>query len=90
MKDVEVYDTRLMPDESFTLNYEAELHMNATQLDARVEVWPDEGYTRDYGIWIEKRAEDFPTGLPQLEEALQRSLDSRYVAWEQTVAVGAR
>ncbi len=90
MNDDEVYDTRLLPDESFSLEYEAELHPQAVQLDARVEVWPDEGYTRAYSIWTEKRPEDHAKGLAQLEEALQHSLDSQYVAWEQTVAVGAR
>ena len=88
MLDNEVYDTRLFPDESFTLRYEADVHENAANLDARVEVWPDEAYTRAYTIWTEKRAEDYPNGLPLLEEALEASIASRFIAWEQTVPIG--
>ncbi len=88
MLDNEVYDTRLFPDESFSMVYEADRHPEAANLDARVEVWPDEAYTRAYRIWTEKRPEDYPKGLPLLEEALQNSIDSRYIAWEQTVTIG--
>jgi hypothetical protein len=85
----ENYDTRLMPEESFTMRYEADVHEEATHLDARVEVWPDEGYTRNYRIWIEHKAEEWPNGLPMLEEALEASLESQYIAWEQSVPIGS-
>ncbi len=78
----EFWDTRLMPGEAFTLTYRSELRDEASALRARVEVWPDDGYTRFYEIKTQKFPEDHPKGNPLLEEALQASIDSRFVAWE--------
>jgi len=82
----ELWDTRLLPGEEFTMVYRAELHESAQSLDARVEVWPDDGYTRFYEIKL-KKPENHPEGKEQLEEALKRSIESRYVAWQSEVPV---
>lgn len=80
----ELYDTRLLPEQSFDLNYSAALAEGAVALAARVEIWPDEAYRRFYEIKL-KKPEDFPQGKAMLEQALQASIDSRYVAWERTL-----
>lgn len=79
----EWFDTRLMPDESHDFEYEVSRHRDAVALHAEVEVWPDENYTIFYRIKIKNRAQDYPTTLPMLEEALDASLKSRFTAWEQ-------
>ena len=79
----EWFDTRLMPDESHDFEYETSRHRDAVGLHAEVEVWPDENYTIFYRIKIKNRAQDYPTTLPMLEEALEASLESRFTAWEQ-------
>ncbi|MCK6522373.1 cytochrome c family protein [Myxococcota bacterium] len=78
----EIYDTRLLPDQSFTLSYAARRDGEAVALNARVEIWPDEAYRRFYEIKLRK-PENHPLGEAELRQALQNSLDSRFVAWEQ-------
>jgi hypothetical protein len=82
---VELYDTRLLPDESLTLHYSQELHGKADSLRAWVEVWPDEAYRRNYKSWLDH--ERFESGHDQLEKAMQASIDSRYVLWTQTLSL---
>lgn len=82
----ELWDTRLLPGEEFTMVYRAELREEARGLDARVEVWPDDGYTRFYEIKL-KKPENHPEGAAQLEEALRLSKESRYIAWQSEVPV---
>lgn len=77
----EVWDTRLLPGEEFTMIYRAERRENAARLACRVEVWPDDGYTRFYEINLGK-PENYPNGRAMIEEALQNSIDSQYIAWE--------
>jgi hypothetical protein len=81
----ELYDTRLLPRESHQLRYDQELSGRATSLHARIEVWPDEAYRRNYEIWLKR--DKFPTGRDMLESALQASIDSRYVLWTETISL---
>jgi hypothetical protein len=82
---VELYDTRLLPDESLTLYYSQALHGKADSLRAWVEVWPDEAYRRNYKSWLDHGR--FESGHDQLEKAMQASIDSRYVLWTQNLSL---
>jgi len=81
----EWFDTRLMPDESYSLSYAKVRHPEAVSLQAAVEVWPDENYSIFYRLRIKNSADMYPTTLPMLQEALDASLESRFTAWEQSV-----
>lgn len=80
----ELYDTRLLPGESYTLPYEVRRASGAVAVRASVEVWPDEAYRRFYEIKL-KRPENHPEGLEQLRVAHQDSIDSRFLLWEEQV-----
>lgn len=80
----ELFDTRLMPGESFEMLYSDRRHSAAVALRASVEVWPDEAYRINYEIWL-REPEERPNGASLLREALQAATDSRFVAWEQTL-----
>lgn len=82
----ELYDTRLMPGEHLTLPYATRRHSDAVALQARVEVWPDEAYRRFYAIKL-RHPENYPNGEAQMRQALQNSIDSRYVLWEERWAL---
>ena len=84
----ELYDTRLFPGESHTLEYSARRAWNATALHARVEVWPDEAYRRFYEIKLRK-PENHALGHEMLAQALQDSIDSRFVLGETTLPLDA-
>ncbi|RME26052.1 MAG: hypothetical protein D6798_07490 [Deltaproteobacteria bacterium] len=78
----ELFDTRLLPGESYTLPYAVRRQPGAVAVVARVEVWPDEAYRRFYEIKL-RRPENHPKGEAMLREALQNSIDSRYTLWEE-------
>lgn len=78
----ELWDTRLLPGETYTLPYGMRRHAGAVALQARVEVWPDEAYRRFYAVKL-RNPENHPKGKAMLEEAMQRATDSRYTLWEQ-------
>lgn len=78
----ELYDTRLLPGQDYTLPYAVRRDPRAAALVARVEVWPDEAYRRFYEIKLRK-PENHPRGEAQLRQALQNSIDSRYTLWEE-------
>ncbi len=78
----ELWDTRLLPGETYTMPYQVRRHPLADAVVARVEVWPDEAYRRFYDIKLRK-PENHPKGEAMLREALQNSIDSRYTLWEQ-------
>ena len=78
----ELFDTRLLPGESYTLTYAARRDWDAVALTARVEVWPDEGYRRFYAIKL-KKPDDYPKGLELMKTAHRHSIDSRYTVWDQ-------
>lgn len=78
----ELWDTRLLPGESYTLTYGQRRRLGAAALVARVEVWPDEAYRRFYEIKLRK-PENHEKGAELLREALQSSIDSRYTLWEE-------
>ncbi|MCP4804381.1 MAG: hypothetical protein GY913_30415 [Proteobacteria bacterium] len=84
----ELWDTRLLPDEEFTMVYRAERSEDAVRLACRVEIWPDDAYRRFYEINLGK-PDNYPTGRAQIEEALQASIDSQYIAWEGEVDLTA-
>jgi len=78
----ELWDTRLLPGESYTLPYAVRRQPGAVAVVARVEVWPDEAYRRFYEIKLRK-PENYPTGEAMIREAMQNSIDSRYTLWEE-------
>jgi hypothetical protein len=87
--DKEVFDTRLMPGETFHLNYKKTLHAKAKTLLARVEVWPDEAY-RLYFMKMLATPSLRPT-MPEVVENMNRAVkldtDSRYLLWEKKLPI---
>lgn len=81
--DEELFDTRLMPGEKFTLNYGRELHPSAKTLVARIEVWPDEAYRRYFKKMLEtpELRPQMPEMISHLEKAERHDTDSRYLLW---------
>lgn len=79
----EYFDTRLLPGEALTLAYDAPRAPGAVAVVARVECWPDEAYRRFYEIKL-KKADYAPKGRAQIEEALRRSIASRFVVTERS------
>lgn len=78
----EIYDNRLLPGESYTLDYGLRRARGAVAVMARVEVWPDEGYRRFYSALLKNPARHVK-GRDMLKEALRDSVESRYDLWEQ-------
>lgn len=78
----ELFDTRLLPGEVHALDYDQPRAAGAVALVARLECWPDEAYRRFYEIKL-RTPEKHPTGEAMLRAALQASIDSRFVVWEQ-------
>ena len=85
----EVYDTRLLPGESRTLMYSAERAETATGLSARVEVWPDEQYRKNYENWLSTNMYG-DEGSAILKEAHEAATNSRYIAWERSVDLASQ
>ncbi|GEM_PF-1136313 len=87
--DKEVFDTRLMPGETYRLNYRKTLHPKAKTLLARVEVWPDEAY-RLYFLKMLATPElrpQMPQVVGKIEQAIKQDTDSRYLLWERQTAL---
>jgi hypothetical protein len=80
----EYFDTRLMPGESRTLDYEVERAAGAVSLRARIDVWPDEAYRRVYERKL-ANLENHRLGESLLREALANTYETRFTAWEQTL-----
>ena len=85
----EVYDTRIMPGESRTLVYSATRAETATGLSARVEVWPDEQYRKNYENWLSTNMYG-DEGSAILKEAFDAATESRYIAWERSVDLASQ
>ena len=83
----ELYDNRLLPGESYTLDYGLRRARGAVAVMARVEVWPDEGYRRFYSALLKNPARHVK-GRDMLKEALHDSVESRYDLWEQRLELG--
>jgi hypothetical protein len=82
--DKEVFDTRLMPGETYHLEYRKPMSPKAKTLLARVEVWPDEAY-RLYFIKMLATPElrpTMPAVVTEMEKAIKIDTDSRYVLWQ--------
>ncbi len=81
----ELFDTRLLPGESHVLTYRVPRQPGAVSVRARIACWPDEAYRRFYEIKLRDPAYG-PLGRAQIEEALARSVASRFAVWETTLA----
>lgn len=85
--DKEVFDTRLMPGETFTLSYLQPKHSNTVAIRARIEVWPDEAY-RLYFIKMLAAPElrpEMPSVLEAVKKAILIDAESRYLLWEKRI-----
>ena len=78
----ELYDNRLLPGQSYTLDYQLRRARGSAAVLARVEVWPDEGYRRFYTAVLKNPARH-TKGRPLLQEALKDSIKSRYELWRE-------
>jgi hypothetical protein len=87
--DAEIFDTRLMPGETFTLKYGKVRSPKAKGLRARVEVWPDEAY-RVFFIKMLETPELRPqmqAVIDSVESAIRKNTASRFLLWEQKLAL---
>lgn len=85
--DKELFDTRLMPGETFTLNYKMQKRPDAVSLRASVEVWPDEAY-RIYFIKMlatPTLRPTMPEVIQNIEKAIGINTNSRFKLWEKSV-----
>lgn len=85
--DKEVFDTRLMPGETYQVEYRLPQFPSAKALRARVEVWPDEAY-RLYFIKMLATPElrpAMPEVVAEMEKAVKIDTESRYLLWEKTI-----
>jgi hypothetical protein len=78
----ELFDTRLLPGESHTLAYDRPLAAGAVAVRATVACWPDEGYRRFDTIEAEDPSRP-PEAQALLQVALDHTLASRFLAWEE-------
>ncbi|MDB5105893.1 MAG: uncharacterized protein JWP91_3582 [Fibrobacteres bacterium] len=84
--DRELFDTRLLPGETFSLEYSRPKPAAAAALSARVEVWPDEAYRLYFKKMLETDSlrPEMPAVLGRMEEALKQDTQSRYLLWRRT------
>lgn len=82
--DKEIFDTRLMPGETFTLRYSRQRNSGATSIRASVEVWPDEAYRLYFIKMLETPAHrpEMPEVMDNMEKAIKLDTESRYLLWE--------
>lgn len=87
--DKELYDTRLLPGETFRLSYAHRLHAGAKTLVARVEVWPDEAYRLYFIKMLATPAlrPQMPEVVKNVERAEKIDTDSRYILWEKKLPI---
>jgi hypothetical protein len=87
--DRELFDTRLLPGETFSLSYPRTLDAKAKTLLARVEVWPDESYRLYFKKMLETPAlrPEMASVVENVEKALKTDTDSRYVLWEKKISL---
>ena len=85
--DREVFDTRLLPGETFTFPYRHSRDRNAVKVLAKVEVWPDEAYRLYFIKMLETPAlrPEMPDVVKQAEAAKRLDTESRYVLWERKI-----
>jgi hypothetical protein len=84
--DRELFDTRLMPGETYSVAYARPRLPKAAALAARVEVWPDEAYRLYFKKMLETDSlrPQMPAVLTKMKEAQKQDTDSRYLLWNKT------
>jgi hypothetical protein len=82
--DREIFDTRILPGETFSLEYVRPRFPKAKTLSARVEVWPDEAYRLYFKKMLEtpQLRPEMPAVVKQMEIAKKQDTDSRYLLWK--------
>lgn len=87
--DQELFDTRLMPGETYTLKYKVPRKQSAAAMKATVEVWPDEAY-RLYFIKMLSTPglrPEMPEVISNIEKSIKIDTDSRYLLWEKRISL---
>lgn len=80
----ELYDTRIPPDETLTLDYEEVLPAGAAALQVDITVFPDHFYTGFFEAVLEDAT---GTSRQLLAQALETTRNSPFIVYEQTVAL---
>jgi hypothetical protein len=83
----EVYDTRIPPDGSYTVDYEPVIPAGAETLRVRIVVHPDHFYRRFFEAVLQDGG---GKGREQLQDALRRAEASPFTAFEQEIALQKR
>lgn len=85
----EIFDTRLMPGETFTLRYAVAKGSHAKELIARVEVWPDEAYRLYFMKMLATPAlrPEMKEVVANIEKAIELNTKSRYLLWQKHISL---
>jgi hypothetical protein len=81
----ELFDTRIPPGETFTINYAQKLPRAGLKLRATVTVYPDQFYTKFFQAALADG--QVSKGRTLLQQALKRTQESPFVIFEQEVPV---
>jgi hypothetical protein len=77
----EIFDTRIPPGETVTINYSQKVSRPGLTLRATVMVEPDYFYSKFFRAILD--GGQVARGLPHMQQALQRTLDSPFVVFKQ-------
>jgi hypothetical protein len=83
----EVYDNRIPPDGSYTVEYEQVVPIGATTLRVRIVVHPDHFYRQFFEAVLQDGG---GKGKAQLQDALRHAEASPFTAFEQEIALQKR
>lgn len=85
--DKELFDTRLMPGETFRVNYSKPIFPGAASLSAQVDVWPDEAYRLYFKKMLAtpEYRPAMPEVVREMEKAEKIDTDSRYLLWSRKI-----
>jgi hypothetical protein len=87
--DRELFDTRLLPGETFTFPYRYPKNPRCVKMSARVEVWPDEAYRLYFKKMLATPSlrPEMPAVIESVEAAERQNTDSRYILWERKISL---
>lgn len=81
----ELYDTRIPPGETLTINYKQKINADDMQLHVEATVYPDHFYTRFYESMLNNGSAG--RGARLIEQALEASRASSFILFEKTISL---
>jgi len=83
----ELYDTRIPPGETLTINYQQKVISNNMQLHVEITVYPDHFYTRFYESALRYGSTDGEN--KHIKQALKDSQNSSFILYEKDIPLAA-